>query len=406
MKKKTFEEVRELFENRGFQLLNNEYKGAHSLLDYVCSNDHQTKISFAKLHRGVGCLECSGKKKKTVEEVKNLFESRGYTLLSDTYKNSHSHLEYICSNEHQTQITLKELQNGHGCAECAGLKKKTIEDVRELFASRSYTLLSTEYIGVDSPLKYICTNEHNAKISFAKLQSGRGCLKCSGKNRKTMDEVTLGFNQRGFQLLSTEYKNSHSHLEYLCSQGHQTQISFSSLQIGRGCLECSGKRKKTIKEVRLAFNQRSYTLISTEYKNISSPLKYICNNGHQTKINFKDLQRGIGCASCSNHGFNPNKPAILYYLRFQFESDFYYKIGITNRTILERFQLEKTSYTVIKETPYTLGKDARDKEQAILKQFVKYKYKGQSFLTVGGNTELFNRDVLQLDDSILKAGRM
>jgi len=218
--------------------------------------------------------------------------------------------------------------------------------------------------------------------------------------KKTFEEVRAAFNQRGFMLVSKEYKNSYSSLKYLCSNGHQTKISFAKLQSGNGCLECSGKKKKTIEEVREIFTTRNYTLLSTEYKNSSSPLNYICDNGHQTKIRLAELQSGRGCSSCAEHGFNPNKSATLYYIRFQYEGNSYYKIGITNRSISERFQSERTAYTVLKETTYTMGKDAHTQEQAILKKFSAYRYKGKPFL-VQGNTELFTRDVLYIDNSVL-----
>ena len=279
-------------------------------------------------------------------------------------------------------------------------KKKTLEKVRQLFESRGFTLLSTEYVDSKSPLEYICSNGHLSKIGYGSLQGGHGCSKCSNNKKKTINEVELAFRQRGYTLLSTEYISSKSHLEYICSNGHQTKISFNKLQCERSCGFCSDK-KKTISEVRLAFSRRGYTLLSTKYDSNKLPLLYICDQNHNAKISFANLQRGNGCPSCAEYGFNPGKPAILYYLRFQFEGNFYYKIGITNRTTSKRFQDERTPYTVIKETHYTLGKNAYDQEQEILKKFNKHRYKGRPFLTSRGDTELFIRDVLYVDDSVL-----
>ena len=340
-------------------------------------------------------------KKKTFDEVRELFESRGFQLLSNEYKGVHSPLEYICSNGHQAKICFSSLQNGIGCAECAGQKKKTIKEVKSEFDKRGFTLLSDTYTNVFSPLEYFCTRGHQTKISFDSLRRGKGCLECSGKRKKTIEEAKQLFTDRGFTLLSTEYKNAHSHLDYCCSKGHNAKISFDNLRVGHGCAECAGQKKKTMEEVRLAFTQRGYKLVSKEYKNSGTALLYICDKGHQSKIILDSLRRGEGCQSCAEYGFNPNKPAILYYLRFQFESNFYYKIGITNRKTSERFNREKISYKVIKETHYLLGKDAHTQEQDILKNFAKYRYKGHSFLTMRGDTELFTKDVLLLDDSVL-----
>jgi len=208
--------------------------------------------------------------------------------------------------------------------------------------------------------------------------------------------VKSEFDKRGFSLISDTYKNSYSPMDYFCDKGHKGKICLSNLQRGVGCSSCTRKRKKTIKEVEAAFKLRDYTLVSKDYRTNNLPLEYICDKGHQTTISFSSLQKGHGCSSCANHGFDPSKPAILYYLRFQYEGNFYYKIGITNRTISERFQSESTSYTVIKESDFALGQEAYTQEQDVLKKFSAYRYKGKPFL-VSGNTELFIKDVLQID---------
>ena len=279
-------------------------------------------------------------------------------------------------------------------------RKKTMTEVRLAFSKRGYTLLSTEYIRSNSPLEYLCGNGHQSKICLDSLQQGCGCAECSGKIKKTVEEVRELFESRGFTLLDTVYVNCFATLDYICNKSHQTKISFDNLRRGRGCAECARKKKKTLEEVKQLFNSRGYTLVSKEYKNSGTALLYICNKGHQTKISFSSLQNGNGCSSCANYGFDPNKPATLYYIRFQFEGNFYYKIGITNRTVSDRFDHEKIPYTVINETIFSLGKDAYEQEQAILKEFFQWRYKGKPFL-VQGNTELFTRDVLYIDSSIL-----
>ena len=103
---------------------------------------------------------------------------------------------------------------------------------------------------------------------------------------------------------------------------------------------------------------------------------------------------GQGCPSCSKTGFDNNKPGVLYYLKIFGGS--YYKIGITNRTVKERFtntDLEKIE--VVKVWRYENGKDARDAETAILRDF-KYAIIDECVLG-SGNTEIFDRDVLNLD---------
>ena len=281
-----------------------------------------------------------------------------------------------------------------------GRKAKTWEEVNEIFAAKGFKLLSKQYICYQSPLDYICANGHQNRITFAKIHQGRGCFQCSGRQKHTIDEVRELFSSRGFKLLSDNYINANSPLSYICDKGHQTKIRFNNLQQGQGCSECKGLKKHTLEEARELFSSRELTLLSNNYKNSNSVLDYRCSVDHVGKMSYNSLQQGIGCKSCAKYGFSLSKPATLYYLRFQFEGNFYYKIGITNGTVTKRFQKDKTPYIVIKETVFKLGKDAYGKEQAILKKFSQWRYKGHPFL-IDGNTELFTRDVLYADDSIL-----
>ena len=73
-----------------------------------------------------------------------------------------------------------------------------------------------------------------------------------------------------------------------------------------------------------------------------------------------------------------------------------YKIGITNRSIEERFlPWELSIFTVIKTWSFQTGKEAFEQEQTILRQYSKDKYTGPKLLN-SGNSELFNKNILNL----------
>ena len=95
-------------------------------------------------------------------------------------------------------------------------------------------------------------------------------------------------------------------------------------------------------------------------------------------------------------GFNINKPAILYYLKITTEDNqVLYKIGITNRTVEERFSLiDLKKIEIIKQKTYKNGQEALDKENEIKRVFKEYIYKGPKVLD-SGNTELFVKDIRQ-----------
>ena len=96
-------------------------------------------------------------------------------------------------------------------------------------------------------------------------------------------------------------------------------------------------------------------------------------------------------------GFRVNKPAILYYIKVFTTSGYLYKVGITNRTIVERFhKYEQPLITILKSSKYLSGSEALLKEQMILSKFKEFKYLGPPVLS-SGNTELFTKDILNFD---------
>ena len=253
------EYVKNFFKERGCTLLS-EYVKAKSKLKYICKNGHTTEITFDKFQQGRGCMKCSGSEKHTIEYIRDCFKERGYTLLSIDYVNRESKLEYICANNHKTEIRFNDFQQGQGCMKCSGCEKLTIEYVRDYFKERGCELISTKYINNSSKLKYICKNGHETEIRFSDFQTGYRCRKCSGSEKHTIEYVRDYFKERGCELLSTTYVNAKSKLKYICKNNHETEIVFSSFQQGQGCRYCLNKTEKIV----LGFLQEHYKNVISE----------------------------------------------------------------------------------------------------------------------------------------------
>ena len=75
-----------------------------------------------------------------------------------------------------------------------------------------------------------------------------------------------------------------------------------------------------------------------------------------------------------------------------------YKIGITNLTVQRRFPIiDLARIRVIKTWSFEVGIEAAEREDSILRKFSDDIYTGPNILVGAGNTELFIRDVLDLD---------
>ena len=252
--------------------------------------------------------------KYTIEEVKQSFFEKGYTLLSSQYINSKAHLEYKCPSGHMGKIRFGDFVRGQGCKKCFDIKncdrrKKPFEEVKQAFTERGYELLSSEYKSNKTHLEYKCHEGHLAKITFNCFSKGKGCRKCAdikhgNRCRKPFEEVKQVFTDRGYELLSTVYINTDTHLKYRCPKRHLGKITFHSFSSGQGCAKCAdiknGDRcRKTFDDVKQVFTDRGYTLLSTVYKDNKIPLDYRCPEGHLGKIRFNSFSRGHGCAKCS-----------------------------------------------------------------------------------------------------------
>jgi hypothetical protein len=183
-KKLTIGFVREQFEKEGYILLTEVYINAHQKLDYTCPKNHKGKIDWHHWQQGKRCAECSGKKKYTIEFIKEQFKKEGYRLLTKKYINCFQRLKYICPNGHKSWVQWHNWQYGARCVECVGLKKLTIEFIKKKFEEEGYKLLTKKYINSKQKLNYICPEGHNGTIKWCSWRQGQRCRKCYLKNNK------------------------------------------------------------------------------------------------------------------------------------------------------------------------------------------------------------------------------
>jgi hypothetical protein len=134
----------------------------------------------------------------------------------------------------------------------------------------------------------------------------------------TYEEVKEAFDQRGYRLISEEYRNSREKLKYVCPEHPDkiNEIQYQNFKQGQGCFYCYGTKKYTLEEVRNEFLKAGYALQEIDYKNNSTKMRYTCPShpDKDTSITLKDLMRGVRCSYCyrdnskgENHpSYNPD----------------------------------------------------------------------------------------------------
>ena len=126
-------------------------------------------------------------------------------------------------------------------------------------------------------------------------------------NRLTYEDVRKRLSDKGFTLISTEYRNAHSKLGYKCPEGHYCEATLNSFNNGGGCLTCSGKTKYTIPQIKSMLYKEGYILLS-DYKNARVPIKICCPKNHVYEATLdKWVNHNRRCPTCAierNSGTN------------------------------------------------------------------------------------------------------
>lgn len=140
----------------------------------------------------------------------------------------------------------------------------------------------------------------------------------------------------------------------------------------------------------------TYDYSKVDYTGTQNHVTIICKeHGEFEVVPHYHISGGGVCPICYPKGFDRKKPGILYYLKFRDME--IYKIGITNRSIDNRFlKKERDLFEVISTEYFENGDECYLKEQELHDKYKEYKYTGSPLL-VSGNTELYSCDVLNLE---------
>lgn len=177
-------------------------------------------------------------KKLNYNYIKKAFEKRGYTLLSKDYVNAYVKLRYECPNKHTHDIAWRHFINGHGCPYCGKVVKPTINEIEEYFKKEFYILLTKEYINNKTKLDYICSNGHKHNITWNSFKNGVRCPYCANNGIPDISAIKSIFLEAGYKLITRSYKNARTKLKSICKVGHVHYTTWNAFQQGRRCKEC------------------------------------------------------------------------------------------------------------------------------------------------------------------------
>ena len=165
-----------------------------------------------------------------------------------------------------------------------------------------------------------------------------------------------------------EYKNRNDKTLFKCLlDGHIWKSTWSTINCKKyGCPKCAGilPLTKDMVNERLLKSSSNITMIG-DYVGSFKKTLFKCADSHIWSTSATSVLQGRGCPSCAEYGFNPNKKAYVYLLKFES----HLKYGITNSPKSRMKSHEKNgNYQVIMMMECD-GHNARDWERQIKQKF-------------------------------------
>jgi len=260
---------------------------------------------------GTWCPTCGGTVRGTIGDMKALAVSRGGKCLSKTFVNFHIPLRWRCAKGHEwsaepNNIIGRARKEGSWCPECARERKRrkkrpeapTINDMRRLARSLGGRCVSELYTNAHTPLRWSCAEGHSWNAEPSNVRRGSWCPFCAGKAPKTLSEMQDLAAIRGGCCLSKSFRNVHTPLNWICSEGHEFKALPRNVQRGHWCPSCARNAPGNLYEARAIAEERGGKCLSTLYLNSQSPLKWRCAKGHEWFARPRAVKSGDWCLRC------------------------------------------------------------------------------------------------------------
>lgn len=237
-KKLTLDEVKEIFLNENCQFVDNFYVNSSYLHNYICQCGNASQIRLYNFRSGKRCRKCANNYIPNLHEIKELFLSEKCIFLDNFYKNSIFSHNYQCECGNISKISLGNFKAGKRCFECSGSKKKDIEEVKNIYKNMGCIFLDDFYNGVNYPHNYMCSCGNKSRKSLSWIKRGSKCFLCSGSDKLTLEIVKYRFSKNNCEFLDDFYVNVAYRHNYRCSCGTIGKISMNSFRAGHRCSLC------------------------------------------------------------------------------------------------------------------------------------------------------------------------
>jgi len=404
------------FIKRANKVHNNKYD--YSKCFYVSSNkklkilcpEHGEFMQRPGDHvlRKQGCPNCAKNIKMNttqfIERAKKIYGDKYNYALVD-YKGMHTKVKIICPKHGMFLQEAGSHLNGHQCRKCSqedlenfNLLNYGVKNLAKLQSVKEKTKKTClEKYGFNSPSSVPKFKKKREETNLKKWQS-----KNVFQSPKIIKELRKKWPQTKEKIIKT------NRLRYGVDYPMQSKV-FKKYMKNKWPVIYQKIRTTSILKYGVS-NISQLHIKNTEFLNHSFLLKNFLDKNQNIKIEEMMSFFNISRTTCytlmrrynvkfnaKKNTFDHNKPAILYYL-YDPQEDLY-KIGITNRSVEERFGksfCSNRAIAILEQIEYSKGMDAYLAEQEILEAFGYARCENPSWPEdIGGKTEFFKWNILQ-----------
>jgi len=191
--------------------------------------------------------------------METIAESRGGRFLSDSYSTINADYLWECEKRHQWKAPADRIirgNNGKGtwCGDCAGNKKRTYNELKEIVLERNGEIKTPpeKYKNQDTLVKLVCSCGYGKKGEWKppakNIFSGSWCPSstCGNNLKLNITKMRQEAKNHGGKCLSKEYFNNRQLLDWECVCGNLFPMSWNDVSNGRWCGNCNDSRGERI----------------------------------------------------------------------------------------------------------------------------------------------------------------
>jgi hypothetical protein len=173
--------------------------------------------------------------RNTLEDCQNLAKRHNGKFLSKEYINNKTKYEWECEIGHRWLTKYNNVCSGKWCPRCAIV---SIEDCKKKAQLKNGKCLSLNYVP-NKKMKWQCEKGHIWETTFYIIQKGCWCPECSGVKRKTIKDCHEQAKKHNGKCLSNTFINVRAKYKWKCEKGHIWTAIYNNINAGKWCPECS-----------------------------------------------------------------------------------------------------------------------------------------------------------------------